>query len=79
MNSEIRNLSSRNSILLDYTTEEGDGFMVVTYSYLFHMTVISDNPGCVGSIGKFLWNNVKLLHSKHVLPPPYLLLKKQYL
>ena len=68
MKSEIGISSSSKSILLDRTCEEDDGF-IETYSYLFHLTVIFDNLGCVGSIGNFLWNNVELPHSWNLLPP----------
>ena len=77
MKSEIGISFSGNSILLDGTCEEDDGFME-TYSYLFHLTVISDNPGIVGSIGNFLWNNAKSPHSWHLLPPTRLLLKNTF-
>ena len=53
--------------------------MMETYSYLFHLTVISNNLGCVGSIGSFLWNNTKSPHSWHLLPPTHLLLKNTFL
>ena len=75
MKSEIGISSSSKLILLNGTREEDDGFME-TYSYLFHLTMISDNIGCVGSIGNFLWNNAKSPHSWHILPPTQLLMKK---
>ena len=61
MKSEIGISSSSKLILLDGTCEEDDAFME-TYYYLFHLTVISENPRCVGSIGNFIWNNEKSPH-----------------
>ena len=77
MKSEIGISSLSKSILLDGTCEEDDGFME-TYSYLFHLTVIYDNPVCVGSIGNFLWNNAKSPHSWNLLPPTHLLMKNTF-
>ena len=53
MKFEIGISSSSKLILLDGTCEEDNGFME-TYSYLFHLIVISDNPWCVGSIQKVI-------------------------
>lgn len=75
MNFERGILSLSNSILIDVTLEEDDGF-IVTYSYYFHVTMIFNSLGHVGLIGKFLWKNIKLPHSRHLLPPTFLLLKK---
>ena len=72
MKSEIGISSLRKSILLDGKCEKDDGFME-TYLYLFLLTMIYDNPGCVGSIGNFLWNNAKSPQSWHILTPTHLL------
>jgi len=50
-----------------------------TYSYLFHWTMISDNPGCLRSMWNFIWNNYKSPHSWHILPPTHLLMKNTFL
>jgi len=70
VNYEIGILSSTKSIILYTTPEEQDEFIVM-YSCLLHVTIISNNSRCVGSIGKFLWNGVNLPHSRNIFPPTH--------
>ena len=74
MKSRVNFFPSSKSILLNGLFEENDACMV-TYSYLFNITMISNNPKCIGSMGKFLWNISKLPHLGNLLPPTHLLLK----
>ena len=74
MNYETGISSLSKLILLDAIVEEDDKFVLI-YSYHFHVTMTFDNIGCVGSVGKFLWNNSKLPHSRHLLPPTHIFLK----
>ena len=67
-------MSSSKLILLDGAVEEDDAHMV-TYSYIFHVTLILSSLECDGLNVKCLWNNANLPHLWNILPPTHILLK----